>query len=75
MNNVHSPVTDRRNAMPTLRIEIDRGHGWVLRSEGVFAGNVAEIEPALSAYAMQYPHRALLDGAVVATAEPKRGRR
>jgi hypothetical protein len=55
-----------------LRIEMDRGNGWELRSEGEFAGTVEQISQTLPAYAIQYPHRALVDGAVVATAEPRR---
>jgi hypothetical protein len=57
-----------------LRIEMDRGRGWELRGEGAFTGTVEEITRKLPAYAIQYPHRALLDGVVVATAEPKRRR-
>jgi hypothetical protein len=57
-----------------LRIEMDRGRGWELRGEGAFAGTVGQITKQLPAYAIQYPHRALLDGVVVATAEPKRRR-
>ena len=54
----------------TLRIEMDRGNGWELRSEGEFAGTVAQIAKALPSYAIQYPHRAVLNGEVVATAKP-----
>jgi hypothetical protein len=54
----------------TLTIELDRGHGWQRRAEGKIPADTstARIEADLRAYAIQYPHRALLDGRVVATA-------
>lgn len=58
-----------------LRIEMDRGNGWELRGEGEFTGTTEQITEQLPAYAIQYPHRALVDGEVIATAEPKRARR
>jgi hypothetical protein len=58
--------------MPLLRIEMDRGRGWELRGESEFTGTIEEIRAALPAYCVQYPHRALLDGDVVAEAEPKK---
>jgi hypothetical protein len=56
--------------MRTLRIEMHRGHGWELRGEGrISAGLTPEqIERDLQAYAIQYPHRALIDGVEVARA-------
>lgn len=67
--------------MATLRIEMDRGHGWELRAEGPFDnfpgtvasldGPEAHIRAALIGYAIQYPHRALLDGALVAEVAPR----
>jgi hypothetical protein len=56
--------------MRTLRIEIHRGHGWELHGEGrIPAGMTAEqIERDLQAYAVQHPHRALIDGVEVARA-------
>lgn len=55
-----------------LRIEMDRGNGGELRSEGTIPANTTmqQIERSLASYAVQYPHRALLDGVVVATAQP-----
>lgn len=64
-------VSTKATPMATLRIEMDRGNGWELRGEGEFTGTIDQIEKRLPAYAIQYPHRALLDGVVVATANPK----
>ncbi len=57
-----------------LRIEMDRldGLGWRLRGEGAFAGTVVEILSGLPAYAIQYPHRAYLDGVLVAEIDPRK---
>lgn len=55
--------------MAHIRIEMDRGNGWEQRQEGdcdVTAGQLREMLPG---YAIQYPHRALLDGEVVAEAQ------
>lgn len=51
-----------------LRIEMDRGRGWELRAEGrIPAGtDAARIEQDLRAYAIQHPHRALVEGIEVA---------
>jgi hypothetical protein len=56
--------------MRSLRIEIYRRHGWELRAEGrIPAGVTAEqIQRDLQAYAIQHPHRALIDGVEVAHA-------
>jgi hypothetical protein len=56
--------------MRTLRIEMNRGHGWQLRAEGKIPAEVTaeQIERDLQEYAIQYPHRALLDGVEVARA-------
>jgi hypothetical protein len=52
----------------TLRIEMDRGHGWEVRAEGTITANttVERITADLRNYAIQYPHRALLNGVEVA---------
>ena len=57
--------------MAHLRIEMDRGNGWELRSEGSCDANVTRIKLALAAYGVQHVHRALMDGAEVARVEPK----
>ena len=56
--------------MRTLRIEMNRGHGWQLRAEGKVPAEVTteQITRDLQAYAIQYPHRALLDGVEIARA-------
>ena len=52
----------------TLRIEMDRGRGWELRSEGLIPADTdaARIEQDLRHYAVGYPHRALVEGIEVA---------
>jgi hypothetical protein len=55
-----------------LRIEMDRGNGWELRSEGQVPNDatIEFITVCLRNYAIQHPHRAVLDGVVVATTQP-----
>jgi hypothetical protein len=57
--------------MAQVRIEIDRGKGWECRQEGFAACTADDVAAMLPAYAIQYPHRAWLDGVVVANAEPQ----
>jgi hypothetical protein len=54
--------------MRTLRIETNRGRGCELRVEGKIAANVGieQIQRDLRDYAMESPHRALIDGIEVA---------
>ena len=54
--------------MRTLRIEMNRGHGWELRATGKIPADVTveQIQRDLREYAIQYPHRALIDGKEVA---------
>jgi hypothetical protein len=56
--------------MRTLRIEMNRGHGWELRGEGKIPADVTteQIQRDLREYAIQHPHRALIDGKEVARA-------
>ena len=56
--------------MRTLRIEMNRGHGWELRAEGKIPAEVTieQIRRDLQEYAIQYPHRALVDGVEVGRA-------
>jgi hypothetical protein len=56
--------------MRTLRIEMHRGRGWELRGEGKIPAEVTveQITHDLQGYAIQFPHRALLDGREVARA-------
>jgi hypothetical protein len=51
--------------MSTLRIEMDRGNGWEVRSEGQSGVSLDSIRTGLSAYAIQYPHRAVTTDAVI----------
>ncbi|MCQ4161271.1 hypothetical protein NON00_15225 [Roseomonas sp. GC11] len=61
--------------MAQLRIEFDRqdGQGWRVRSEGQFPGTAEQVKAALPRYALQYPHRAFLDGVLVAEAASQIG--
>ena len=56
--------------MRTLRIEMHRGNGWQLRAEGKIPAEVTveQIQRDLQEYAIQFPHRALIDGVEVARA-------
>ena len=56
--------------MRTLRIEMNQGHGWQLRAGGKIPAEITveQIQRDLQDYAVQYPHRALLDGVEVARA-------
>jgi hypothetical protein len=56
--------------MRRLRIEMHRGNGWQLRGEGKIPAEVTveQIAHDLQEYAIQFPHRALVDGVEVARA-------
>jgi hypothetical protein len=56
--------------MRTLRVEMNRGHGWELRATGKIPADVTveQIQRDLREYAIQHPHRALIDGKEVARA-------
>lgn len=54
--------------MAHIRIEMDRGEGWEVRQEGAVDVTAAAMADMLPAYAIQYPHRVFLDGALVAEA-------
>jgi hypothetical protein len=58
--------------MPSLRIEFDRGNGWEVRNEGTADVTADQVRASLPTYAVSYPHRAWLDGKLVATAAPNR---
>ncbi|MGI4797659.1 MAG: hypothetical protein ACRYG8_27165 [Janthinobacterium lividum] len=72
------PDTERQHGYPTrplaIRIEMNRGAGWEIRQHGEIDQDrtevVAMIEATIDAYCAQYPHRALVDGVVVAEARP-----
>ena len=54
--------------MRTLRIEMHRAHAWQLRAEGKIPDEITaeQVTRDLQEYAVQFPHRALLDGVEVA---------
>ncbi len=56
-----------------LRIEMNRGSGWETRSEGHVPSQTShgEIMSQLKNYAIQHPHRALVNGEVVGEHAPK----
>ena len=56
--------------MRTLRIEMYRANSWQLRGEGKISAEVTveQITHELQEYAIQFPHRALIDGVEVARA-------
>jgi hypothetical protein len=61
--------------MANIRIEMDRGIGWEIRQEGDAAVTAAELVAMLPAYTLSYPHRAFLDGALIANSDRKRNGR
>lgn len=61
--------------MANVRIEMDRGMGWEIRQEGVVDVTADALADLLPGYAIQYPHRAFIDGALIAEAHRPHGRR
>lgn len=63
--------------MAQVRIEMDRGNGWEVRVECEAPVTAEQIAGQIAAYAIQYKHRAFLDGVLVAEAAPpaKKGRK
>lgn len=61
--------------MAQVRIEVDRGNGWQVRQEGELAISAADLAAALPGYTIQYPHRAFIGGALIASSERKRNGR
>lgn len=56
--------------MAKVLIEIDRGNGWQVRQEGEAEITADALADQLPAYCLQYPHRAFLDGVLIATKFP-----
>lgn len=54
--------------MANIRIEMDRGEGWEVRQEGDADVTAEALANMLPGYAIQYPHRAFIDGTLVAEA-------
>ncbi len=61
--------------MAHVVIEMDRGAGWETRQEGAIAITADQLAAQMPHYAIQYPHRAFLDGALIAEAQRPHGRR
>lgn len=61
--------------MSKIRIEMDRGAGWETRQEGECQITAEDLANMLPSYAIQYPHRAFVDGALVVEAQRPHGRR
>jgi hypothetical protein len=51
--------------MAHVKIEIDRGNGWQVRQEGDLDLTVDALRASMSGYAVGYPHRFYLDGALI----------
>lgn len=62
--------------MAKILIEMDRidGEGFRPRVECEMTMTADELAERLGAYALQYQHRAWLDGVLIATARPVRGK-
>jgi hypothetical protein len=58
--------------MAHIRIEMDLGLGWELRVDGYADSTVDQVVAQLSAFAIQYPHRAFVDGVLVGEVQPPR---
>ncbi len=58
--------------MAQIVIEFDLGDGWLVRDRGESAITMEALMILLPEYALQYPHRAFLDGELVAEAHPLR---
>lgn len=61
--------------MAHIKIEMDRGTGWETRQDGHADVTADALADMLPRYAIQYDHRAFLDGVLVATATRPHGRR
>jgi hypothetical protein len=58
--------------MAHLKIEIKRGDNWYTRGEGIMADADVPVafDEMLAAYTIQYPHRVVLNGRVIAEKNP-----
>ena len=61
--------------MAHVKIEMDRGAGWETRNEGDITITADQLAAQMPHYAIQYAHRAFLDGALIAEAQRPHGRR
>ena len=71
----HIGDIDREAAMADIRIEMDRGNGWEVRQEGAADVTADALANMLPGYTVQYPHRAFVDGVLVASSERRRNGR
>ena len=53
--------------MAHVVIEMNRGMGWEVRQEGDIEITADKLASFLPSYSIQYPHRALLDGVLIAS--------
>ena len=66
----------KEDGMAHFTIEMNRGNGWEIRSQGESAeATVDRLVGLLPAYAIQCPHRATLDGVLVAEVTKPNGNR
>ena len=65
--------------MANVRIEMDRGMGWETRNEGECSlepiAGTEGLPAYIAGYATRWPHRAFVDGVLVAEALPPKRRR
>jgi hypothetical protein len=61
--------------MRKVIIEINRGSGWTMRTEADTDATVDALIDYLRACAIQYPHRIVIGGSVVAEARRPHGKR
>lgn len=61
--------------MAHIRIEVDRGYGWQVRQEGTADLTADDLAASILALSIQYPHRAYLNGALVAKTQRPHGAR
>jgi hypothetical protein len=59
--------------MAQIRIEMDRGMGWEVRQEGAADITADALVAMLPGYAIQYAHRAFIDGVLIAEAQRPHG--
>ena len=52
--------------MAHIKIEINRGEGWKVRQEGEMDLTASALAAQLPFYSSQYPHRAFINGKLVA---------
>lgn len=61
--------------MAHVIVEMDRGAGWETRQEGDIDITADQLAAQMPHYAITYPHRAFLDGVLIAEAQRPYGRR